>query len=383
MNILHTVESYYPAVGGMAEAVRQISEELVRLGHKVTVATGKRPEQKEKVINGVRLIQFAVSGKAVFGIQGEAEKYRNFLINSNFDIVTNFAAQQWATDIALPILNRIKGKKVFVPTGFSGFYSPFYRNYYKKMKKWMRGYDMSIFLSGKYRDIEFARKNYIRPLVVIPNGASKEEFLSNTKINIRKDLNVPDDHFLILNVGSHTGMKGHLETIRIFNKAALTKSTLLIIGKHSKIVSGCYPQCQLLKFLSRKNILLKDLTRRQTIAAFKAADLFLFTSRVECSPLVLFESMAAKTPFLTTDVGNAKEIVKWSQSGILLPTIINKKGLSRALVSESATILKKIFASSERRKIMAQRGFKVWKKKFTWEKIAKQYEALYYSLIHD
>ena len=377
MNILHTVESYSPAVGGMAEAARQISEGLVRLGHKVTVATGKMPERKEKTINGVRITQFAVSGKAVFGIRGEVEKYRNFLIKSSFDVVTNFAAQQWATDIALPILDRIQAKKVFVPTGFSGFYSPFYKNYFKKMKKWMKQYDMNIFLSDSYRDIDFARKNNIRKIKIIPNGASKEEFLGKTTINIRKDLNIPGNHFLILSVASHTGMKGHSEAIRIFNKASIKKATLLIVGKHAKIYSGCYLQCQLLKFLNGKNILLKDLTREQTVAAFKAADIFLFTSRVECSPLVLFESMAAKTPFLTTDVGNSKEIIKWSKSGILLPTIINKKGLSRALVSESATILEQIFDNSGKRKIMAERGFKVWLEQFTWEKIARQYEHVY------
>ena len=381
MNILHTVESYYPAVGGMAEAVRQISEGLVRLGHEVTVATEKMPERKEKTINGVRIAQFAVSGKAVFEIRGEVEKYRNFLIKSSFDVVTNFAAQQWATDIALPVLDRIQAKKVFVPTGFSGLYLPYYRNYYEKMKEWMKKYDTNIFLSDSYRDIDFARKNNIRKIKIIPNGASKEEFLGKTTINIRKDLNIPDNHFLILSVASHTGMKGHLEAIRIFNKASVKKATLLIVGKHSKIVSGCYLQCQLLKFLSSKNILIKDLTREQTVAAFKAADIFLFTSRVECSPLVLFESMAAKTPFLTTDVGNSKEIIKWSKSGILLPTTIDKKGYSQALVSESAIILKQILANSGKRKIMAQNGFKAWKKKFTWEKIAWQYEHVYNSII--
>lgn len=383
MKILHTVESYSPDVGGMPEAVKQISEELVHLGHKVTVATGENSARKEKIINGVEIMQFKVSGKAAVGMHGEIEKYRNFLVNSDFDIITNFAAQQWATDIALPILNQIKAKKVFVPTGFSSLYSPIYKNYFLKMKGWMKEYNMNIFLSENYRDINFARGNHVRKIEVIPNGASEKEFLSKTKINIRQILNIPNNHFLVLSVGSHTGMKGHSEAIRIFNKASITRSTFLIIGKHSKVVSGCYPQCQLFKFMNHKNILIKDLTREQTIAAFKTADLFLFPSRIECSPLVLFESMASKTPFLTTDVGNAKEIVGWSKSGILLPTEINKKGYSRAKVNESADILKKIFKNSDKRKLMARRGFNTWKKKFTWEKITKQYEVLYYNLIHD
>lgn len=380
MNILHTVESYYPAVGGMAEAVRQISEGLVRLGHKVTVATGKMPARKTKIINGVYIEEFAISGKAVFGMRGEKNKYRNFLINSEFDIVTNFAAQQWATDIALPLLNQIKGKKVFVPTGFSGLYSPFYNNYYKNMKKRMGQYDMNIFLSKSYRDINFARGNNIKNIKLIPNGASKKEFLAKTNFNIRQKLGIPKNNLLILTVGAHTGMKGHLETIKIFNQAKIANSSLLIIGKSSTISGGCSLQCKLLNMFS-KNILIKDLKRGETVAAFKAADLFLFTSRIECSPLVLFEAMASKTPFLTTDVGNTKEIIKWSHSGILLPTTIDKNGFSRAKVSESADILRNIFENPHKRKLMARRGFIAWKKKFTWEKIARNYESLYKSLV--
>lgn len=381
MKILHTVESYYPETSGMAEAVRQISEGLVRLGHKVTVATAKMPERKKKIINGVRLIQFAVSGKAVFGLYGKVEKYRNYLLNSDFDIVTNFAAQQWATDIALPILDQIKAKKVFVPTGFSRLRSPFYHNYYERMKKWMKEYDANIFLSESYRDINFARKNGIRKIKVIPNGASKEEFLTKSKINIRKVLGIPDDHFLVLNVSSHTGLKGHSEAIRIFCKTQMEKATFLIIGKNTKSIRGCYNQCQLSKFLSGKNILIKDLTREQTITAFKAADIFLFTSRIECSPIVLFESIASKTPFLTVDVGNAKEIIKWTKGGRLLPTHINRFGYSRAKVSPSAKILEDCYRNQVQLSLMGKRGYRAWLKNFTWQVIAKEYEKVYQSLL--
>lgn len=381
MKILHTVESYYPETSGMAEAVRQISEGLVRLGHKVTVATAKMPERKKKIINGVCLIQFAVSGKAVFGLHGKVEKYRNYLLNSDFDIVTNFAAQQWATDIALPILDQIKAKKVFVPTGFSGLYSPFYRHYYEGMKKWMKEYDVNIFLSEYYRDIDFARKNNIRNLKIIPNGAAKEEFLAKSKINIRKVLGIANDHFLVLNVSSHTGLKGHAEAIKIFCKAKMEKATFLMIGKNTKSIKGCYHQCQLSKFLGGKNILIKDLNREQTVAAFKAANVFLFTSKIECSPLVLFESLAAKTPFLTVDVGNAKEIIKWTKGGYLLPTRFSRFGYSQAKITPSAKILEDYYHHRSQLSLMGKRGYRAWLKNFTWEVVTKEYEKVYQSLL--
>src|SRR3989338_1633061 len=237
MKVLHTVELYYPSAGGMQEVVKQISERLVKLGHEVTVATTKLSERKNKIINGVKIEEFDIKGNLVGGFGGEIEKYKEFLINSDFDIVTNFAAQQWASDLAFDILDRVKAKKVFVPTGFSGFYLPEYKDYFKKMKDWMKKYDMNIFLSNDYRDINFARKNKINKIIVIPNGASEEEFLSPETINIRKKLNIPKNHFLILHVGSHTGAKGHREAIEIFEKAKIINTTFLLIG--NSFGGGC------------------------------------------------------------------------------------------------------------------------------------------------
>ena len=65
----------------------------------------------------------------------------------------------------------------------------------------------------------------------------------------------------------------------------------------------------------------------ETIAAYKAGYV-LFSSNIECSPLVLFECMASKPLFLTTDVGNSAEIVKWSHAGLLLPTVKDANGFS-------------------------------------------------------
>ena len=117
------------------------------------------------------------------------------------------------------------------------------------------------------------------------------------------------------------------------------------------------------------------------MSAFKSADLFLFPSNIECSPLVLFEAMASKTPFLTTNVGNATEIIHWSHGGEVLPTLIDKKGNSRAKIQESVLILEKLVRNGRVRNAMKRFGFEAWKNEFTWGKIALTYEKLYQSLI--
>lgn len=390
MKILHTVEFYHPSVGGMQEVVKQLSERLVRLGHDVAIATTRLPARRGSIINRVKIEEFAVKGNLALGMSGELERYRHFLLSGEFDVITNFAAQQWATDGMITILDKIRGKKVFVPTGFSGFYLPEYKKYFESMKLWMMQYDMNVFLSEDYRDINFARGCGVKKITVIPNGAAGDEFLPDTKIDIRALLGIPEEHFLILHVGSHTGVKGHAEAIRIFGRARIRKATFLIVA--NSFWRGCTNTCRLKELVyngwfrlksEEKRLIITSLPRTETIAAYKAADMFLFSSNIECSPLVLFECMASKTPFLTTDVGNSAEIVEWSHAGILLPTVKDAKGFSVADVSGSAKVVEAVYNNITLREKMQESGFRVWQERFTWDKITRVYEALYHKLLFE
>lgn len=420
MKILHTVESYDPEQNGMQQVVKQLSERLVLVGHKVTVATKYNKDRKDLIVNGVEIVEFKIAGKEVIGYtaeESEINRYRDYLIHSGFDIITNFAAQQWATDIVLPVLDKIKAVKVFVPTGFSELHNPAYSKYFDAMKVWMKAYDMNVFLSDNYQDINYARAHEIKNTILIPNGAAEEEFSKAKNMDIRKYFGIPATHFLILNVGSHTGLKGHKDAIKIFKKAKIKNATLLILGNttpHSNktiyflkflfktisnyfsFISGkiYYPACSIsckLKSLfhkfsfdrifNDKSILVKEVDRDKTIASYLEADLFLFPSNVECSPLVLFECMASKTPFLTSDVGNTREIISWCNSGILLPTNKLNNGWGFVNAKKSAGILETIISDKKSLNLMKVSGYNAFILKFTWERIAKEYEGLYLSLL--
>ena len=387
MRILHTVEFYSPSVGGMQEVVRQVSERLVSLGHDVTVATTGLRRRTQKIINGVKIAEYNISGNLVWGMKGDTNAYQQFLLNCQFDVITSFAAQQWATDLVLPILDRIPCKKVFVPTGFSGLYQPAYKEYFTQMPKWMGQYDVNVFLSDDYRDVNFAREHGIKNRVLIPNGAGADEFVTTAWVNIREKFQIPENHFLILHVGSHSGLKGHAEAISIFRKAKIRNAAFLLVAKNGGRCSlSCKMKNAWLKYSSRfyslgKRLIVTELSRADTIAAYQQADLFIFPSHIECSPLVLFECMASRTPFLTTDVGNAAEIIRWSGGGRLLPTRRTPQGWSHADTVRSVWLLEEMYADKQTRTAMGEAGFAAWKDRYTWEGIAKQYERLYQNLM--
>jgi len=385
MRILHTVEFYSPSVGGAQEVVKQISEHLVKRGHEVTVATTKLPHRTSSSINGVRIEEFDISGNAVRGFRGKAARYQQFLLDSHFDVMMNYAAQQWATDLVFPVLDRLNYRRVLAPCGFSGLINPQYASYFAQLPEVLGQYDRLIFHSNSYRDVQFAKQHGLKHYTIIPNGASEEEF-REVDATFRQRYDIPDSVPLLLTVGSHTGLKGHRLSIEAFRRARIGRAVLVIIGNKIGRM-GCLPECKIragcvrLVSLGHKRMLLLNPPRPNVVAAYHAADLFVFGSNIECSPLVLFEAMASKTPFATVGCGNAEEIVNWSHGGILLPTIQRGKGMVDAKPETMARAIEDLIMKPEERLCLAEAGYQAWQERFTWDKISREYERLYQSIL--
>lgn len=388
MKIYHCVESYYPAIGGMQEVVKQLSERLVKLGHEVTVLTRHHPNRTFDTLNGVNIIPFNIIGNPVKVETTDEQEYIDFLLNNSSDIITFFAAQQWATDLALPFLKDLKAKKVSVPTGYSGLYWPQFKSYFEDMKTWIHDYDMNVYLSYDYRDINFAKKNNVKKITLIPNGAAEDEFLKQDKIDVRKELKISNESFLILLVGSYTSWKGHKEAVEMFLKSPIQNAVLLMIGNNYQRFEkdilrqnfGLALKYFFNKFFGKKKIVFNYFHREFTVAAYKQSDLFLFPSNVECSPIVLFECAASRLPFLSTKVGNSEEIASWTKGGEIMPTVIDKEGFSHVNIADGVEMLSKLYENKSKREKMANDSFEIWKRKYSWEIITKEYEQLYENL---
>jgi glycosyltransferase involved in cell wall biosynthesis len=196
----------------------------------------------------------------------------------------------------------------------------------------------------------------------------------------------------------------------MFKKAKIKNSVLWIMGnlstekfkfnslysflrsiKHLFFV-GCRTDCitSSLKYnftldaiLNRKRIIVKYVDRERTVAGYKASDVFFFPSNIEGSPIVIFESLICGVPFIATEVGNTKEIVEWTKGGVILPTVIDEKGISRAVIEESIPILEKVVNDKEYRLFLGRQGKEAVIAKYTWEKIAKEYEELLLNVTED
>jgi glycosyltransferase involved in cell wall biosynthesis len=125
-----------------------------------------------------------------------------------------------------------------------------------------------------------------------------------------------------------------------------------------------------------KRVILTDLERRDLIQAYFAADLFVFASQIEYSPLVLFEAAAAGTPFLTVPVGNANEIVHWTGGGVLCEAAKDSRGYTRV---DPETLAGEMARCMKDREMLSRLGATArerWRTYFTWKIVAGYYEDI-------
>ena len=125
-----------------------------------------------------------------------------------------------------------------------------------------------------------------------------------------------------------------------------------------------------------KKVLKTSLSRDDTVQAFLAADLFVFASNIEYSPLVLFEAAAAGTPFLTVPVGNSPEIAQWTGGGVLCPALVDELGYTRVDPAVLAKSIEALMKDETLRRRLGEAGRTSFREKFCWRLIAKSYEEI-------
>jgi glycosyltransferase involved in cell wall biosynthesis len=303
----------------------------------------------------------------------------------------------------LPVLDAIHYRKLHIPCGYSGFYLARYREYYREMAEHLRKFDALIYNSTNYRDINFARDNNLPSINVIPAGASELEFLNPERTNIRERLGIRKEDFIYLSVGAPAYNKGHKEILQAYllldvpfastlvlngnydtdkdsGLAALARNPRHVVKEYGRRALGRSPfNIRRLARNSRspnKSIVFANLERPDLIALFFDADLFLFASHVEYSPLVIFECMATGLPFLSIPVGNVDELIEWSGGGVLCAGNRSAEGFSSADPLVFSREMKELSLNQGKLSELSAKGRQAWIERFTWNTIANQIEKL-------
>jgi len=323
MNILFTVEYYYPKIGGAEIVVQTIAEYFASKGDKVYVATSYLEDRKTRSLNGVEIFEFNIKGNSVKGIKeftkGDIKRYQRLLTDGGFDIIFQYAAQTWHTSLMFDVINSVKSKKLIVPCGYSGL-STFFRKliyfkYFKDIPRYLCKYDMIIYHSNNYIDYEFGKRHNLYRYKTIPIGIDQVEFKSayeDDRQKFREKYQI-DTRYTVLNVSNHySRVKGHNFAIKTLEALLKLEKdvTLIIIGNLPENAPSCFPRCFKYSKVNDRFKLLTDIPRKDITKAYLESDVFLLSSKMEYFPIVILEAMATNLPYVSRDVGCVKSMGK-------------------------------------------------------------------------
>ena len=146
---------------------------------------------------------------------------------------------------------------------------------------------------------------------IIENGVSLKEFKNNnlTKEKLRQEFNIEDECLILGNISRYHPLKDHdnlLKSLRILLKYDVNFKCILIGSGLN--YSNIELQEKIKKFNLKDKVLLYGESNNVS-DMFNLFDLNILSSKSECFPLTLLESMASSVPSISTDVGDAKQII--------------------------------------------------------------------------
>lgn len=211
----------------------------------------------------------------------------------------------------------------------------------------------------------------------IPNGVALDRFSQNLdRQQIRKNLGVKDEDFLVLCVGRNHPKKNYktlIEAGSAIRKKGIENFKIMCIG------SGCDMLEEQVKELSLQShvILINGMNKPnkhsialpvdELVQAYRAADVFAFPSLMETFGIAIVEAMAADLPVIVGDSDGCRDIVENGRWGLLCaPQDANDLAQKIInIIQDSALKAQLIAKSSERAKV------------FNWDTIAQRYVDIY------
>ena len=246
MKILICSEFFKPNVGGV-EIHSEVLANYLSKNHKVNVATTFLNRTSKELKKKIAINEFKIKGSLVKGYSGEIKNYENFLLNSDFDIIFFNAAQQWTFDLALPILDKIKSKKIFFPCGFSRLNNFFFKPYFEILKIKLNYFDEIVCCSKNWKDYKFCKKYFKKKINIISNGSFSLKNKKQKKNLVIKYVSVSNLKYLkgqdrIIDIFKTLWRLGDIPPMLFFKIFDTQIKPILLYGSE---VWGFYPNAQL------------------------------------------------------------------------------------------------------------------------------------------
>lgn len=241
---------------------------------------------------------------------------------------------------------------------------------------YVRRVDRFIAISGAVRE-DLSAALRVRPgrIRVVHNPVEADAF-QGPRGAFRAELGVPEDAFLLGQVGQIEPRKGQLELVRAVASLLprLPNLRLAVVGDD---VYGAWPDYkrEVLGTVAREGLegrVLLTGVRRDVPQVMRDLDALAMPSRREPFGRVLIEAMAAGTPVIATRVDGVPEIVDDGETGLLVPP-----GDPEAL----AAAIERLAGDPGLRAALAERAGRVVRERFSLARHVAGVTAVYEELL--
>jgi len=321
MNILFVLENYLPHVGGVETVFKNLSEGLVKKGHKVNLVTHQiRGTKKYENINGVHVHRVACFGSRYLFTFFSIPKVIKFAERSDIIHTTTFngAPSAW-------IASRIKKKPVIITVhevwlnnwhNFTelGWLSCRLHNFLEKL---VYSLHYSKYVGVSYATQKQLIKNGIKKekTTVVYNGVDYKHWDSKKygREKIRKKLDL-EKYFIYMMTGRPGTSKGHeylIKAVPFISQKIKNSKLILIMSREKQNRKRYYYLMRLIKNLKIKDkVLVLDPVSWKVLPNYiKAADCIVVPSLTEGFGYNVTEACALDIPVVASNVFSIPEVI--------------------------------------------------------------------------
>ena len=330
MKILFTVENYYPKMSGVPVVTKYLAEGLLNRGYEVHIATKwvEGRSQRENY-HGVLIHRFRIYHDIRKKPRGELNKYRDFIFTNNFDAIVCECGQCVTTDAVLPVLDKFNGKKILHSHGFSGmFLKPFqikssfrntiantinyfnWKEYYGHwLKQYVNQFD-TIFCLSEVDSSKAYLEQYAPNKVQILSNAADDiffEYKENENPLLKYVPDIGNKYFV--SVANYNEYKNQIGILTEYYQIPNNEYKMVFVGSRTTTYykNLLREKDKLDAQFGKKDVYcLTGVERQDVPGIIKNASLYLVGSKFEEFSISLIECMALGTPFISTNVGNAR-----------------------------------------------------------------------------
>ncbi len=358
---------YLPHVGGVENYVYNLSRELASRGHSVTIVTslieGTSEYEKNENIEIYRLpsLQLMNGRFPVLKMSKARKKLEKDFKNRHFDMMLVnmrfFFISLWAVKLA----KKLGIKCAIIDHGSShlntgGKLTSKLGELFEHWITWREKHYCKNFAGVSKESLNWLKHFKINSDILLNNAVDLETFekyKASPVRNFREEYGIPGDATVISFVGRLTVEKGIEQLVNSVKRINDIRKDVYLLA-----AGGGYLKEKLEDTKSENTHLVGQISTPEVASLLSASDIFCLPSFSEGFPTCVIEACVAHNYIITTYRGDAKEIIKDSERGIILPNN-NEDGVYNAIMS--------VLDAPEKRKIATDLCYRTVINNYTWK----------------